>query len=260
VIGDYGIAGDDEQAVANLVISWDPDFIITTGDNNYPDGAAETIDINIGQYYHDFIGNYQGTFGSGAERNRFFPTLGNHDWTTDDAQPYFDYFTLPGNERYYDVTWGFVHLFAVNSDSREPDGIGRSSIQAAWLKDSLASSDATWKIVFMHTPPFSSGIHGSILAVQWPYAEWGATTVIAGHDHLYERLIIDGFPYFVNGLGGSPARYTFGIPLPGSQVRYRDDHGAMLVEAHVDSIHFKFIAVSGEIIDSYSIDTRSSPQ
>ena len=24
--------------------------------------------------------------------------------------PYLDYFTLPGNERYYDFTWGPVHF------------------------------------------------------------------------------------------------------------------------------------------------------
>ena len=37
-IGDYGLAGPNELAVANLVKSWNPDFIITTGDNNYPAG------------------------------------------------------------------------------------------------------------------------------------------------------------------------------------------------------------------------------
>lgn len=259
VIGDYGLAGEAEQAVADLVLGWEPDFIITTGDNNYPNGAAETIDANIGQYYHGYIAPYQGAYGEGSEINRFFPTLGNHDWTTNRAQPYLDYFTLPGNERYYDVLWEFVHIFAIDSDSREPDGIGRSSIQAAWLKEALSASDAIWKIVCMHHPPFSSGLHGSIQAVQWPYAEWGATTVIAGHDHLYERLIIDGFPYFTNGLGGSPARYTFGLSLPGSQVRYRDNHGALLVEARVDSILFQFITVAGEIIDSYTIEAQANP-
>src|SRR5687768_7137395 len=46
-IGDFGMAGPAEEAVANLVKSGQPDFIITVGDNNYPRGAAETIDVNI---------------------------------------------------------------------------------------------------------------------------------------------------------------------------------------------------------------------
>src|SRR5689334_18011458 len=48
VIGDYGQQGPDEERVARLVHEWRPDFIITAGDNNYPLGAAETIDGNIG--------------------------------------------------------------------------------------------------------------------------------------------------------------------------------------------------------------------
>jgi len=41
--GDYGSSSSNELAVANLIKSWNPDFIITLGDNNYPDGAASTI-------------------------------------------------------------------------------------------------------------------------------------------------------------------------------------------------------------------------
>jgi hypothetical protein len=31
VIGDYGLAGDGERAVADMVKSWDPEFIVTSG-------------------------------------------------------------------------------------------------------------------------------------------------------------------------------------------------------------------------------------
>ena len=65
-----------------MVDRWGVDAIVTVGDNNYPDGAAATIDANIGQYYHAYIAPYQGTYGAGAEMNRFFPALGNHDWRT----------------------------------------------------------------------------------------------------------------------------------------------------------------------------------
>src|SRR5687767_10453174 len=40
-IGDYGTDDRDEAAVAALVDSWNPEFVITFGDNNYPDGEAE---------------------------------------------------------------------------------------------------------------------------------------------------------------------------------------------------------------------------
>src|SRR5262249_3475785 len=73
VIGDCGLAGEPEQAVATLVKSWSPDFILSTGDNNYPDGAAETLDANVGQYYYDFIYPYTGQYGRSVAPNRFFP-------------------------------------------------------------------------------------------------------------------------------------------------------------------------------------------
>ena len=252
VIGDYGLAGQPAADVAALVKSWQPDFILTTGDNNYPLGAAETIDENVGQYYHEYIYPYHGSHGEGADFNRFFPTLGNHDYGSPGALPYLEYFTLPGNERYYDFTWGAVHFFAIDSDSNEPDGFRRDSPQANWLKENLAVSEAIWKIVYMHHPPYSSGTHGPVAWIQWPFTDWGATAVISGHDHTYERLLIDGLPFFVNGLGGGP-RYEFPSLHPGSQVRYRDDHGAMLVEAGQAQVTFQFITRKGEVIDTFTL-------
>ncbi|MBK9208621.1 MAG: metallophosphoesterase [Anaerolineales bacterium] len=110
VIGDYGLASQNEEDVANLVKSWNPNFIVTVGDNNYEKGLAETIDQNIGQYYHDYIFRYTGKYGNGSSTNRFFPALGNHDWGNNGIKPYLDYFTLPGNERYYDFVGGSIHF------------------------------------------------------------------------------------------------------------------------------------------------------
>ncbi|GBD09957.1 Alkaline phosphatase [Candidatus Thermoflexus japonica] len=250
VIGDYGQAGPPAEAVARLVRSWNPDFIVTTGDNNYPRGEARTMDANIGRYYHMFIAPYRGRYGPGADRNRFFPALGNHDWATAGARAYFDYFSLPGNERYYDVRWGPVHLFVLDSDPHEPDGITASSRQAHWLEAQLQTTDAPWRLVILHHPPYSSGLHGPTPALQWPFAAWGVTAVLAGHDHVYERIERDGILYFVNGLGGHPARYPFRTPIPGSRVRYREQYGAMRVEADACRIVFQFIAIDGRLIDT----------
>ena len=253
VIGDYGLAGTAEEDVANLVNSWNVDFIITLGDNNYPDGKASTIDENIGQYYHQYIYPYVGSYGEGSNVNRFFPSLGNHDWRSNPPQPYYNYFELPDNERYYDFVWGDVHFFALDSDTDEPDGVSENSVQGQWLQNALSTSIFTWNVVYFHHPPYSSSSnHGSQGYMQWPYKNWGATTVIAGHDHTYERLIVDDLLYFVNGLGGK-SKYSFSNPIPGSQVRYNSDYGAMLVEANQDSITFKFYSRANDLIDTYTL-------
>jgi hypothetical protein len=250
-IGDFGRAGENEQAVAALVTSWNPSFIITVGDNNYDEGKASTIDQNIGQYYHAWIAPYTGAYGAGADTNRFFPSPGNHDWVTTGANPYREYFTLPGNERYYEDVWAPVHLFALDSDPHEPDGTTSTSTQAAWLEDRLAASTACWKLVYFHHPPFSSGPHGSDPRMQWPFKAWGASVVLAGHDHTYERLREDGLTYIVNGLGGASS-YDFEQPVSGSLVRYRDGYGAMRITATRTAITYDFITTDGTVIDSYS--------
>ena len=260
--GDYGNRGG-AAAVAQLVDSMNVDFIVTTGDNVY---GSESIDQQIGSKYSDYIGDYDGAFGAGSVTNRFFPSIGNHEYNGEGGgvPAYLDYFTLPGNERYYEFVEGPVHFFALNSNPEEPDGRSSTGTQADWLKAALAASDSPFKIVYFHHPPYSSGDkHGSTETLRWPFEEWGATAVLSGHDHVYERLLRDDnddgtfMPYFVTGLGGA-SPYGFDTPLDSSKVRYSDDFGAMLIQASEESITFEFWAVgdggAGKLIDSFMID------
>jgi len=250
IIGDYGLSGPNEANVARLVARLKPDFVITTGDNNYPLGEAETIDENIGRYFHAFIAPYRGQFGHGApgNDNRFFPSLGNHDWMSAGAQPYLDYFSLPNNERYYQVVRGNVQLFALDSDANEPDGSVLGSKQAHWLEALLGAAVVPWRLVFFHHPPYSSGPHGATVEMRWPFAEWGASIVYSGHDHTYERFAVDGFPYIVNGVGGSDL-YELGDPLPESLVRHADVHGLVLVTATATEFVSRFLDSRGQELD-----------
>ncbi|MBZ5515236.1 MAG: DNRLRE domain-containing protein [Acidobacteriia bacterium] len=257
VIGDYGSDTSNENRVANLVKGWKPAFVVTVGDNNYPKGEASTVDRNIGKYYHDYIGNYKGSYGAGSSTNRFWPSLGNHDWDVGD-KPYIDYFTLPNNERYYQVVLGngLVHLFAIDSDSHEPDGRTSTSIQANWLRNALAASTSCFDVVYFHHPAYTTGSTGSTTDMRWPFGSWGADVVLAGHAHVYERLDASGFPYFVDGLGGeSIASFgsTGGLPSGVKPVvRYNADYGAMLVTAKPDGITYEFYNANGVRIDTYT--------
>ncbi len=251
VIGDYGLAGIPEMDVADLVDTWTPDFVVTVGDNNYEFGEASTIVQNIGQYYCDYIHNPDAPAGqicAGPAQNQFFPAPGNHDWNNTigaPLSPYLDYFTLPagqGNERYYDFVRGPIHFFALDSDIREPDGTSSTSTQAQWLQGALASAAEPWKVVYFHHAPYSSGnVHGGEVYMQWPFQQWGASVVLAGHDHIYERILHNGLTYFVNGLGGKSI-HQFGPIIPGSQVQYNADYGAMLVQGDESAMTFQFIS------------------
>ena len=259
VVGDYGSAGPAAADVAALVKSRDPDFVITTGDNNYDAGAAETIDANVGQYFHDYLFNYPGRFGPGSPTRRFFPTLGNHDWGTPGAEPYLRFFDLPdeagggdGGERYYDFAAGPVHFFALDSDPHEPHGVGPGSAQRRWLRRGLAAAPEPFKVVYFHHPPHSSGAHGGAPDMRWPFKAWGVTAVLAGHDHTYERLEVGGLTYFVNGLGGRSI-YEFPSAADGSRVRFNGDYGAMFVEGDESALAFRFVTRGGQAVDEYTL-------
>ena len=253
-IGDFGVAayGDGrttfEVAVANLLKRWDPAIIFTTGDNNYPGGLATTIDANIGQFFHEYIYPYLGTYGGGASSNRFFPCLGNHDWFAN-GQPHVDYFALPGNERYYSYRYGPVEIFIINSNA-DPDGNTSTSVQGRWLQTALAASTARWKLVSLHHPPYSADVNGAAtLEMRWPYAAWGATAVFAGHDHVYARIHTNNIVYFINGLGGDSIGGFAGASA--AAVRYNADYGAMRLEATDTNLIFHFITRGNVIVDTY---------
>lgn len=265
-IGDYGEEGAPLQSVADLIGRMDPDLVITLGDNSYD---ATPIDNNIGQYFSEYIGEYIGAYGPGAADNRFFPCLGNHDYSDGGGLPaYLEYFTIPGdsvssssgNERYYDFVHGPIQFFVVNSNAQEPDGRDSTSVQAQWLRAGLAASTAAWKIVYFHHSAYSSAEqHGSTEIMQWPFEAWGASAVLGGHDHTYERLLVGGIPYFVNGLGGRSLR-GFGTTLPESQVRFSSDYGAMLISAEESWIEFQMRTVTGDsLVDLYRIE-RHAPR
>ncbi len=260
VIGDFGMGNQAESDVADLVKSWNPDFIITVGDNNYPDGESSTIDRNIGYDYHQFIKPYTGSYGSGStDINRFWPVPGNHDWHASNLRPYRDYFTLPNNEYYYNIKIGDIEFFMIDSDNDTPDGYSYNSDQGNWMKEKILGSTAKWKVAVFHHAAYSSDSkHGNTSYMQWPFEEWGIDAVISGHAHTYERILKDenndgdSLVYFVNGLGGAN-RYSFGTPVSGSIARYNNDWGAMKVSEVQGELLFQFFNRSGDLIDSYTV-------
>ncbi len=174
--------GADQDAVAEILRTVDPQLLLHTGDLAYPAGHPVS-------YQHNFFDVYGDVLASIA----VFPVLGNHDGAFSNAQFFEDMLRLPrsdfdgnGNELNYSFDAGDAHLVALNSVARELTPQVRE-----WLQRDLISTTRTWKIVYFHHPPYSVGTHGG---EEWvkreivPILEGAKVDlVLSGHEHLYER-------------------------------------------------------------------------
>ena len=177
--------------------------IIVMGDLAHPHGSAS-----------QFESCYESTWG--RHKHRTYPSPGNHDYRTYRAEPYFAYFgerAGPEGRGYYSFDLGAWHIISLNSNIKA----GKNSKQMQWLRADLAKTKARCILAFWHHSMFSSGGNGNHPKMRHAYKalyDAGASVVLTGHDHIYERFApqdvygrLDrerGIRAFVVGTGGSP--------------------------------------------------------
>ncbi len=283
-VADSGTVGPNTAGVAKLVQGWDPEIVVHAGDLVYPDGGTTELDsrydTQVAKHYWWALGGYDGPYGKGPADNRFFPALGNHDYTDGPLAEFLSFFALPGNERYYTVKRGPVQFFFVDSYGYGPSaagpggsavlgtgadpGVGNADLsstgpQALWLQAQLAASDCPWRVVVWHHPPQTSGVdyYPGYSVMNWPLGEWGADVLITGHSHLYERIHrTDGVLHIITGWGGKDLRNFVPTPVTGSQVRYNSDYGAVRFDVSSTVLVAKAFTKAGVEIDTVTRTTE----
>ncbi|HEX8436644.1 metallophosphoesterase family protein [Archangium sp.] len=269
-VGDFGMNNADQREVANAMLGRRPELFLALGDNAYSSGTEAEIQDNLFVPMAPLLAQVP-----------FFATPGNHEYVTNQAQPYFDNLYLPtspsGGERYYSFDWGHVHFVSLDSNC----AIGLASedrctlaAQKQWLEQDLAASNADWKVVFFHHPPWSSGAHGSQLKMRREFAplfeKYGVDLVLTGHDHHYERTSMmkgdamassgnPGIPYLVVGSGGASLRPISGGKPAWAAARNDKDHGYLDVTVEDGTLTAQMLTPSGKVIDSFSLDKDLPP-
>jgi hypothetical protein len=190
LLGDIGDGGDREHETAAAVAEqsrFDPyDILMLLGDNVYPAGDPDRIQATVFEPFGPLLD-------AGTE---LFAILGNHDVASGAGDAQLAALGMPG--RWYAVERGDLLGIALDStDPTNPD-------QLAWLEATLAASDATWKLVGLHHPPYSSGFHGSHREVREAFVplfeRYGVQIVFSGHEHDYQRSNpVNGVTYIVTG-------------------------------------------------------------
>lgn len=256
-IGDFADPdnGTAESDVAALVAGWSPAFILSNGSNHF--GSPADYATKVGAYYAAYIGTQ-------VTDQKFFPAIGYHDWEDAGLSAYQSYFALPGNERFYDFVYEGIHFFVLHSGipsggdgstSNETEGHTPTSNQAEWLRARLALSTATWKIVILHDPPYTSDAtdYPGFTQLQWPFRTWGADVVFCARGHFYERQKVSGINYLINGAGGAALGSFTGAPDATSLLRYNAKNGAIKVTVTISSLVAQFINTDGDVIDTLTL-------
>lgn len=221
--GDIAQCGNDtykQDATADLISkeiadpanAGVPILVLALGDLAYPSGTEEEFDC-FDKSWGEFV-------------DRILPVPGNHEYESENAAPYFDYFNKRNRNMvsengpkagYYSVNFPKPedapnkdaepwHLIALNSGS---GGVGSGQVE--WLKNDLKSNHQQCVLAFAHHFVFSSGRHGHeppdygklskkenlkkkyqrqnkmVNAFRALHAS-GASLFLSGHDHQYEEF------------------------------------------------------------------------
>jgi hypothetical protein len=262
----------------------EPAILIAAGDIGYCDtpGAEQTArlldeipgtvivpgDLAYGAKSGGLNGCYEPTWG--RHKDRTWPAPGNHDYEPSYVGSYFAYWGERAGEPgkgYYSVEVGTWHVIALNSNI----DAGTRSEQERWLREDLASTRARCILAFWHHPVFSSGHHGPdgrMLPLFEVLYEAGATLVIAGHDHNYERLARQdprgkadserGIRSFTVGTAGAKLR-PLKHRMPNSEAWHSSSWGVLKLTLHPARYDWTFLSVDGVIVDSGSADCVERP-
>lgn len=238
--GDIGLCtgGGNPEATARL-LDGIGGTVMPLGDNAYPSGAMKD--------YRDCYGPSWG-----RHRGRTRPVVGNHEYETAGAAPYFEYFgpnAGPAGLGYYSFDLGAWHVVVLNSNV--PAGPG--SAQAAWLRGDLESSRSQCTLAAWHHPRFSSGRHGNddqTRALWRLLYDGGADVVLSGHDHDYERFapqdadgaldVEHGMRQFVVGTGGAVPTPFAGVAA-NSEVRLSGTLGVLKLTLTATGYAWEFL-------------------
>lgn len=263
--GDSGTGSSGQLALRDQMLGRELDVFLHLGDMAYDDGTFVEFEETVFSVYRDLL-----------HRTPTFPVIGNHEYHTDDGQPYIDVYYLfeqtmraSDSERYYSFDYGDVHFVAFDSNPEMLDTVSSSATDdmVDWIRADLAASSASWKIAFCHHPPYSSGDHGSDTDVQRlvlpVLEEGGVDLVLVGHDHHYERSvpIFDGseaagdaraITYIVAGAGGAGLRSAGGDWFTASVNDETHSYLSFTIEGCLG--HGEAIARDGATIDRFELD------
>ena len=262
IIGDTQETKSEEEGAFNSAVAYcnaiinsgiDYDFALQTGDfvDNGGNYALWSNILNLFSPLSDID---------------FVQVFGNHEYEgSDGAYPAAMNF-VPGKD-YYSVTYGNVYVAVINIYSA--DGLNEAM---DWIREDAANSNAIWKVLTLHRPPYFTNISGgSDTAHEMipPFVdEVGFDAVFSGHDHSYARTEpmtggqVDeenGAVYFIVG-AAEPGRYGIYDDPAFNFAMTSGEYTSLYTSVHATDTTFEITVYNLQedgtsvIFDSYTIE------
>lgn len=247
-IAECGFAGD--EATAEILERFPEATIAAVGDTVYDKGTPD-----------EYERCYKPSWGRFRSRTR--PAVGNHEYSTEDASGFADYFgDLAGRAgaHWYSYDIGPWHAVVLNSQCWKVGGCEQDDPQLTWLRRDLDENAERCTVAYFHRPPFSSGRYGDLEATDNLLPLWqalvdgGVDVALAGHEHSYERMQPldrdgkadpDGARLFIVGTGGGNLRQFRTPPLPITEARDGGTWGVLKLDLEREGYSWAFLPVAG---------------
>lgn len=276
-INTFETAVTDSSAFAFAVFSdsqndWkDPEAWKRVSEQAYkerPNFAVHAGDlVDLGYMKDDWVNEFFGQARLFMKTIPIFSIPGNHEH---DAAYYYQYMHVP-QPYFYSFKYGNAEFFMIDTDQYQEEGTELfNAVELA-----LAKSNAYWKFVVHHHPPFSSdeddfgNTHAEastlgddeVRSLVPLYEKYGVDIVFYGHIHTYERtwpvnnkktVKENGVLYLnLGGAGGSlenpaPTRSWFTNKL-------RTVHHFGYISIHQDELNFQAIDEHGDVFDFFTL-------
>jgi tartrate-resistant acid phosphatase type 5 len=271
LFGDFGRNGEEHQK--DLAVMMDkaahqvePAFIISTGDNFYPDGVASTQDPV-------WMSSFENIYTGQALHCLWNVVLGNHDYLGS-VQAQIDYskisrrWNMPA--RYFSESLRsadgaeilFVYIDSNPLQNNYYTDKYRSTVisqdttrQLKWIDSVLSKSNARWKFVIGHHPLYTAGRRIEDISymrkhLENIFAKNNVDAYLCGHDHTLQYIKPAGNThYFISGTGSevlpvgklSPTKFAasiegfmaFSVTQGATVVQVLDYHGALVYQTEI---------------------------
>jgi hypothetical protein len=245
---DYRNGTNVHSAIAYRIMTIDRPVFLLEGGDTCNDGSY------FGWHNEFFIPNERTLETS----TPIYPTPGNHERWSTNAQAYYQSPDSTGTNGYYSFDSGDVHFIMGNY--MDPGGYGAGTDQYKWIAQDVQASLKPWKIFGNHAPAYCSGGDGPNTTWQTVTSNLlepnGVKVFLAGHSHFYQHNLTNGVHHLVVGACGAPlydpttASYT---------VKSVKDNCYLIADVSATNLHMVIYNTNGATLDTIDLYKLPAP-